>query len=220
MTDSNPTSPDALTEKILALLPQTQCTHCGYVSCRSYAEAIAHQETDINRCATGGQKGIHRLATLLDVEEPLLDTAYGEESPRSSATIDESACIGCTICIRMCPTDAIIGASGMMHTVVQDFCTGCGQCVPRCPLDAISLHPVSGNLTGWDAWSEEQAWNARLRYERKLARLHSRTDNPEPVSTDSGTQTIPAIAKKSALVRKVIERARARLKAFGIHTAH
>ena len=217
MTDSNPTSPDALTEKILALLPQTQCTHCGYVSCRSYAEAIAHQEADINRCATGGQKGIHRLATLLDVEEPLLDTAYGEESPRSSATIDESACIGCTICIRMCPTDAIIGASGMMHTVVQDFCTGCGQCVPRCPLDAISLHPVSGSLTGWDAWSEAQAQNARRRYERKLARLHSNTDKPLP-STDNTSLPMPSAARKSALVRKAIERARARLKAFGIQT--
>ena len=110
----------------------------------------------------------------------------------------------------MCPTDAIIGASGMMHTIVQDFCTGCGQCVPRCPLDAISLHPVSGRLTGWDAWSEAQAKNARTRYERKLARLHSNTDNaPLP---------LPSAAKKAALVRKAIERARTRLKAFGIQT--
>ena len=150
-------------------------------------------------------------------EEIQTDTAYGEESPRSSATIDESACIGCTICIRMCPADAIIGASGMMHTVVQDFCTGCGQCVPRCPLDAISLHPVSGNLTGWDAWSEAQAQHARLRYERKLTRLHSNTGKPLP-STDNAPLPMPSAAKKSALVRKAIERARSRLKAFGIQT--
>lgn len=218
MTDSSPKPSDALTEKILTLLPQTQCTHCGYVSCRSYAEAIAHQEADINRCAAGGQKGIHRLAVLLDIAEPLLDTAYGEESPRSSATIDESACIGCTICIRICPTDAIIGASGMMHTIVQDFCTGCGQCVPRCPLDAISLHPVSGSLTGWDAWTEEQAKNARHRYERKLARLHSNTDKPLP-SIDKDPLPILSDGKKSAVVQKAIERARARLKSFGIQTS-
>ncbi len=218
MTDAIPESSDALIEKILVLLPQTQCTHCGYISCRSYAEAIANHDANINRCAAGGQQGIRRIAALLNVEEPVLDTTYGEETPRASATIDESACIGCTICIRMCPTDAIIGASGMMHTVIPDFCTGCGQCVSRCPLDAISLHPVSGNLTGWDAWSEKQASDVRIRYERKLARLQGNTNKPSVSVTDSFLP-IQSAEKKSALVRKAIERARNRLKAFGIHTS-
>ena len=214
---ASPTSmQNILIEKILDLLPQTQCTHCGYISCRSYAQAIATQKANINRCATGGQQGIHRLATLLGIEEPLLDTTYGEEAPRFSAQINESACIGCTICIRVCPTDAIIGTSKMMHTILQQFCTGCGQCVPRCPLDAISMKNISGNETGWNAWSYEQALNARHRYEAKLMRLHTTPKTTLPLAHEQ----LPATSAKakSISIKKAIERARARLKAFGIKT--
>ncbi len=215
---NHPTLPPAesLTEKILDLLPQTQCTNCGYASCRSYAEAIANQEADINHCATGGQQGISRLAKLLNVEELPLNTTYGNESPRSTAIINEEACIGCTICIRMCPTDAIIGARGMMHNIAENFCTGCGICVPRCPLDAISLQNVSGDRTGWDAWSVEQATEARQRHERKLARLLGNTDSTSSASTEDNISSEQSDKKKADIVSKAIARARMRLAKYGI----
>jgi electron transport complex protein RnfB len=206
-----------LIEKILDLLPQTQCGRCGFDSCTSYATAIANGQAPINRCAAGGQKGIDQLATLLNVETLPLDTAYGEETPRQVATINEENCIGCTICIRMCPVDAIIGANRMMHTVFTDYCTGCGLCVPRCPLDAISLHPVPDTHTGWDAWSKEQAQSARLRYERKQTRLASNTTGhiADSFETTSSDDTL----LKSTIVKRAIERARKRLHDYGIKSA-
>ncbi len=203
-----------LTEKILDLLPQTQCGRCGANDCASYAMAIANGQSPINRCATGGQKGIDQLAQLLGIKPLPLDTAYGEEAPRQVATINEDNCIGCTICIRMCPADAIIGANRMMHTVFADYCTGCGVCVPRCPLDAISLHPVSGNRTGWDAWSKEQAQAARNRYERKQSRAAA--SQPGRANVGKETRPVDDATRKAAIVRRAIERARKRLEDYGI----
>lgn len=211
MSDTTQLPSESLADKILDLLPQTQCSKCGYVSCQSYAEAIANKEADINHCPTGGQAGIRRIAQLLQVDELPLNTTYGLESPRSMAVINENACIGCTICIRMCPTDAIVGAKGMMHAIAQDFCTGCGLCIPRCPLDAVSLQNISGEKTGWDAWSPKQARKARQRYERKLARLLSSDDRL--LSADAGNK-IPSERsekKKREIVDKAIARARERL---------
>ena len=64
---------DVNVEAIHALLPQTQCTRCGFAGCRPYAEAIARGEARINRCPPGGTETLNRLASLLDVEAPPLD---------------------------------------------------------------------------------------------------------------------------------------------------
>lgn len=127
------------TDRIDALLPQTQCGQCGFPGCRPYAEAIARGEAPINRCAPGGARGIAKLAVLLGQPVIPLDPAYGKEKPPEVALIHEDACIGCTKCIDACPVDAIIGASKRMHTVIADLCTGCGLCVPACPVDCIDM---------------------------------------------------------------------------------
>jgi electron transport complex protein RnfB len=64
------------------------------------------------------------------------------------ALIEESRCIGCTLCIDACPVDAIVGASQQMHTVVEPWCIGCALCVPPCPVDCIAMVPAPG---GWNA---------------------------------------------------------------------
>ena len=63
--------------------------------------------------------------------------------PPMMAYIREDECIGCTKCIPDCPTDAIMGAAKMMHTVITDACTGCQLCVPTCPVDCIEIRPAS-----------------------------------------------------------------------------
>ena len=60
------------------------------------------------------------------------------------AVIDESRCIGCTLCIDACPVDAIVGAAQLMHTVVEPWCIGCMLCIPPCPVDCIEQMPARG----------------------------------------------------------------------------
>jgi electron transport complex protein RnfB len=166
-------------------LPQTQCTRCGYPDCRSYAEAIASGEAAINRCPPGGAEGIARLAAVTGQPMQPLDALHGTEGPRQLAVIDEAACIGCTLCLKACPVDCILGGPKAMHTVIADLCTGCELCIPACPVDCISLTVVSADRSGWVAWSEAQADEARTRYafhkfrlqrddQERIARLEAR----------------------------------------------
>ena len=132
----------ALAERIDALLPQTQCTRCGYPACKPYAEAIARGETAINRCPPGGEAGIRALAALTGQPIQPLDPDCGDEVPPRVAIIDEDVCIGCTKCIQACPVDAIVGAVKLMHTVIPQLCTGCELCIPPCPVDCIDMIPA------------------------------------------------------------------------------
>ena len=127
-----------LIQDIEAVLPQTQCGHCGYLGCAPYAEAIVDGQTSINRCAPGGQSTVDAIAAIVNQPSTALDTAY---RPPSYAFIREAECIGCTKCIQACPVDAILGASHYMHTVLQDECTGCDLCVEACPVDCIEMRP-------------------------------------------------------------------------------
>ena len=132
-----------LARRIDALLPQTQCTRCGYDGCRPYAEAIAAGSADIDRCPPGGDEGVARLAGLLGRVPKPLDPECGEYTPPRVALIDEAACIGCTKCIQACPVDAVVGASKRMHTVIAAWCTGCELCIPPCPVDCIAMEPAA-----------------------------------------------------------------------------
>ena len=162
-------SPQA--ERLHAALPQTQCTRCGYPDCAGYAQAMAEGEAQINQCPPGGAEGIARLAGLTGRPQLPLNPANGIEAPRTVAVIDENWCIGCTLCIEACPTDAILGTNKQMHTVIEPYCTGCELCVPVCPVDCISLENVTGERTGWAAWSHAQAAQALERYEFRKSRL-------------------------------------------------
>ena len=154
-----------LADRINAALPQTQCTRCGYPDCASYALAIAGGDADINQCPPGGADGIARLAAITGKPVKALNPVHGQEGPRQLAVIDENWCIGCTLCLDACPTDAIVGSNKLMHTVIEPYCTGCELCIPVCPVDCISLENVTGEHTGWAAWSPLQAGQARERYE-------------------------------------------------------
>jgi electron transport complex protein RnfB len=151
-----------LVQRIDALLPQTQCTKCGFDGCRPYAEAIAAGAADIDQCPPGGDEGVARLARLLGREAKALNPEYGTFRPPQVAVIDEAACIGCVKCIQACPVDAIVGAPKAMHTVIASWCTGCELCLPPCPVDCIALAAVA---------ALPEADLSRARHERRAARL-------------------------------------------------
>jgi len=146
-------------ELIDALLPQTQCTRCGYAGCRPYAEALAGGLAELNQCPPGGAALIARLAQLLDRTALPLNPQHGSEAPPRLAWIDPEACIGCARCLPPCPVDAILGASRQLHSVIASWCTGCELCLPTCPVDCIHMLP----------WPEEvpapAAADNRVRFE-------------------------------------------------------
>lgn len=195
--------PLGLAARLAAALPQTQCTRCGYPDCAAYAQAIAESQADINRCPPGGAEGIERLATITGRAVRALHPDVGIEEPRSLAVIDEDWCIGCTLCLAACPTDAIVGANKFMHTVVAEHCTGCALCVPVCPVDCIALETASGPATGWAAWSETQAAHAQARYRARQSRLAQEREANHP----------PELATAERAKQTVIEAALARARA-------
>ena len=67
--------------RIDALLPQTQCTRCGYPGCRPYAAAIASGAAQINQCPPGGAATIRALADFLGRDALPLNPMNGVESP-------------------------------------------------------------------------------------------------------------------------------------------
>lgn len=139
-----------IADEIEAILPQTQCAQCGYPGCRPYAEAIAAEDAEINRCPPGGEAGIKQLAELLGKEIIPLDADVGiEKALPEVAIIHEDVCIGCTKCIQACPVDAILGAAKQMHTVIAAECTGCELCIPPCPVDCIDMIPTKIDITNW-----------------------------------------------------------------------
>lgn len=191
MPDNSRVTP--LAERINALLPQTQCTRCGYPDCASYAQAIASGSAPINQCPPGGSEGIARLAALTKQPAVPLNPAHGDEGPRHLAMIDEAWCIGCTLCLDACPTDAILGGNKMMHTVIESWCTGCELCIPVCPVDCISLENVTGTRTGWNAWSAGQADTASSRYA-----FHQERREKNLPAIGAGQQSIAASQSRKA----------------------
>ena len=162
----------ALAALLLDALPQTQCRRCGYADCRDYADAITVGDADINRCPPGGSSGIARLADVSGRPPLPLDPICGTEGPRRLAFVDEPACIGCALCLKACPVDAIVGAHKRTHTVIAAACTGCELCIPVCPVDCIGLVAAdSGEATGWAAWSAAQADAARRHYSAHSERV-------------------------------------------------
>jgi len=204
-------------------LPQTQCTRCGYPDCASYAMAMSQGQAAINQCPPGGQAGIERLAQLTGQPVLPLNPEHGDEGPRQMAIIDEAWCIGCTLCIKACPTDAILGANKLMHTVIEPWCTGCELCIPVCPVDCIQLENVTGAHTGWAAWSPAQANTARERYQTRQQRLvreaqaHQKQLQAKAehkladlAAHTKGTDNAPEVDRKRAIIEAALAKAKAR----------
>ena len=211
-----------LVARIDAELPQTQCTKCGHDGCRPYAEAIVAGTVQINQCPPGGAAGIAVLAALTGRLPLPLNPVNGIEKPLTVAVIDESLCIGCTLCIQACPVDAIVGAAKRMHTVLPALCTGCDLCVPPCPMDCIAMVPVAPPR----AWTRADADASRARFESRKQRLvRERDDNDARLQAkaiakldmlrDDPDQAEAETARKRAIVEAAIARARSRRAAAG-----
>ncbi len=181
-----------------AVLPQTQCQRCGYPSCAAYAQAIAEEAAMINQCPPGGDAGIHALVEVTGQPYAPLNPENGTEAPLTVAWIDESQCIGCTLCLQACPVDAIVGANKRMHTVIEAQCSGCDLCAPVCPVDCIVMIPPNTPIHIDN--TQRNRWRARQ--QAHLNRYWEAAAAPTPDTV---------VDDKAALLARIMEKAQARL---------
>ena len=137
---------DPLVDDIEAILPGTNCGQCGMAGCPAAARAIAELSAPVTCCPSGGKAVAVALAARLGISLDL--DSIVDEGPKL-AVVAEEICIGCCRCLKVCPTDAMVGAAKQIHNVIREACTGCGNCVERCPTEAVTMKPVAVNLQQW-----------------------------------------------------------------------
>jgi electron transport complex protein RnfB len=72
--------------------------------------------------------------------------------------------------------DAVVGAQGLMHTVVDPWCIGCGLCPPACPVDCIDMVAPRGT---WTLELKQAAGERGRRRRNRLARAIVSPSSPE-----------------------------------------
>ena len=147
-----------LQQEIEDLLPGSQCGQCGYPGCTPAAEAVANGEAKVTMCPPGGKALAETLAEKMGVS---IDLGDMEEKQPSIAFIHENLCIGCTKCLKRCPTDAILGGSKQIHAIFSDACTGCEKCCDVCPTECIEMRPIQATLQTW-YWPDPNSEAARV----------------------------------------------------------
>jgi Na+-translocating ferredoxin:NAD+ oxidoreductase subunit B len=220
-----------------ALLPQTQCRQCGFAGCRPYAQALVEGQAPTDRCAPGGSALIQVLdffvADSSNIPASHDVQSYSFLSPiqlvRSAdevtvalaapkvAWIDESQCIGCALCLAVCPVDAIVGAPQWMHTVLEADCTGCALCVAPCPVECIYIedHPAPDSVSGYAVSPEKSRQSYLNQRTRRSPEQHQKAERLlalyHPVETIKVAP--PKIAppeERSALIDRLRARAKSR----------
>lgn len=142
-----PVTEDPLEKKISEMLPGTQCGQCGFAGCQQAATALIDGSAALSICPPGGPALVQQLADALgrDIEQE--DSAASLRP--TLAWVNRDLCIGCTKCLRECPTDALVGAAKQIHIVLDDACTGCGACTKVCETEAIVMQEVPLTLSNW-----------------------------------------------------------------------
>jgi RnfABCDGE-type electron transport complex B subunit len=58
--------------------------------------------------------------------------------------IEPEKCVGCLLCLKNCPVDAISGARKELHVIDQDLCIKCGACLDICPPKVSAVSKYTG----------------------------------------------------------------------------
>ncbi len=108
-------------------------------------EHLAAVIRDTSLCGLGQSAPNPVLATLRwfreEYEQHVYDRHCDAKACRELLTyeIDEELCRGCGLCVKPCPSEAIIGSPKSPHHIIPERCVACGTCVDVCNLHAITV---------------------------------------------------------------------------------
>ena len=156
----------SLQNQIIEALPQLQCKKCEYPDCKSYAMSLIEKNEKTNKCEPGGTETEAYIKSILSNQSFNLPKQIKQHH---IADIVREECIGCTICIKVCPVDAIIGARHMIHKVLESQCNGCELCIDQCPVNCMSMIQTKGQIS-W-TWPSMQSEQSKKNYYHKIDRL-------------------------------------------------
>ncbi|QJB55000.1 mercury methylation ferredoxin HgcB [Pseudodesulfovibrio sp. zrk46] len=81
----------------------------------------------------------------------------------ATLTLNHDACVGCGLCVTVCPHRALIMKEGKAHIADLNGCIECGACMRNCPTEAVNVNPGTGCATLiMDNWLYEMS-GGRLR---------------------------------------------------------
>ncbi|PMB54591.1 Electron transport complex protein RnfB [Coxiella-like endosymbiont] len=206
------TTKEELINKLDDLLPQTQCGLCNYKGCRPYATAIVHNETTIDHCLPGGVNTLINIATCLGQDPtPYKDKMKTKAKMPVIACIREEECIGCTKCIQVCPTDAIIGAAKLMHTIITDACSGCERCLPVCPIDCIDIKTLPP-ITVEEQKQHAHKWRSRYKKRQKRLARDKIEEEHKYQKTKLANRSKETLAARQMVIQSAVARVKAKKK--------
>ena len=137
---------DPVVERITEALPGSQCGQCGSPGCAQAAAAVAAGNAPVTLCPPGGRAVAEKLAETIGAA---FDPGNVPDRGPLLARVRTDYCIGCSRCIKSCPTDAILGATKQLHVVLGEACIGCGACAEVCPTGGIDLEGIPVTLRNW-----------------------------------------------------------------------
>jgi len=132
------------TKRMLEILDRI-CSGEGREGDLELLEELGEHIINTSLCQLGGSAPTPVLSTLHHFRDEYEAHIKDKRCPANVCAgmsaayeINQEACIGCTACVRVCPTRAISGERKKPHVIQPEVCISCGICAGKCPVKAIT----------------------------------------------------------------------------------